>query len=136
MQLIAHTEESTPAADGSNTESVRQVPNDVDVDTLAVAGVQRIELHFPKFTDGRAFSQAVMLRRRLGFQGDIRATGEVLVDQLAQMQRTGFTSAVLAPGQDVATGARLLAHYSGHYQGDALDARPRFARPIAGAGVS
>jgi uncharacterized protein (DUF934 family) len=42
-----------------------------------------VELHFPKFTDGRAYSQAFLLRRRLGFSGEIRAIGDVLVDQLA-----------------------------------------------------
>ena len=60
---------------------------------LNLDGVERIDLHFPKFTDGRAFSQAFLLRRRLGFKGEIRATGDVLIDQLVQMQRTGFDSA-------------------------------------------
>ena len=69
---------------------------------MSLDGVERIDLHFPKFTDGRAFSQAFLLRRRLGFQGDIRATGDVLIDQLVQMQRTGFSSAVLREGKDPA----------------------------------
>ena len=57
-------------------EGVLAVTNDTDVQTLALAGVQRIELVFPKFADGRAFSQAFELRRRLGFAGVIRATGD------------------------------------------------------------
>ena len=68
---------------------------------MSLDGVERIDLHFPKFSDGRAFSQAFLLRRRLGFEGDIRATGDVLIDQLVQMQRTGFSSAVLRADQDV-----------------------------------
>lgn len=104
-----------------------EIPNDADPRGLDLTGVDRIDLRFPKFTDGRAYSQAVMLRRRRLFAGDIRATGEVLVDQLEQMQRTGFTSAVLAAGQDIETGQRLLRHFSGHYQGDARTPQPRFA---------
>ena len=56
-----------------------------------LSGISVVELHFPKFSDGRAFSQAFLLRRRLGFTGQIRATGDVLIDQLVQMQRSGFT---------------------------------------------
>ncbi|HSV35887.1 MAG TPA: DUF934 domain-containing protein, partial [Ramlibacter sp.] len=77
----------------ADTAAVLQLANDTDPREASLEGVERIELHFPKFADGRAFSQAFLLRRRLGFQGDIRATGEVLVDQLVQMQRTGFSSA-------------------------------------------
>ena len=72
-----------------------QLGNDQDPRESDLAGVARIELHFPKFSDGRAFSQAFLLRQRIGFQGDIRATGDVLIDQLVQMERTGFSSAVL-----------------------------------------
>jgi uncharacterized protein (DUF934 family) len=82
---------------------------------------QAIALHFPKFTDGRAFSQAVLLRRRFGFQGDIIATGEVLLDQLAQMARCGFTVAVLREGLDSTAAHRILNHYPAYYQAD--DAR-------------
>lgn len=56
-----------------------------DLHRLAV-----IVLEFPKFRDGRAFSWARMLRTRFGFEGEIRATGDFLPDQLAFMARTGF----------------------------------------------
>src|SRR5262249_62370451 len=49
-----------------------------------------IELDFPKYTDGRAFSQALMLRRRFGYSGEIRAIGQVLQDQLRLMGRSGL----------------------------------------------
>ena len=104
------------------------VANDADPRSLDLNGVVRVDLHFPAFTDGRAFSQAFLLRRRLGFTGDIRATGDVLVDQLQQMQRTGFTEAVLAPGQDLAHGVKLLSLFNDFYQGDAVSPRPLFAR--------
>lgn len=49
-----------------------------------------IELVFPKWTDGRAFSKASMLRGQLNFAGEIRASGDVLWDQLQLMRRCGF----------------------------------------------
>lgn len=61
-----------------------------------------IELQFPKYTDGRAFSQAQLLRRRHGYKGEIRATGQVLRDQLRLMIRTGFDAIVL-DGDDAET---------------------------------
>jgi uncharacterized protein (DUF934 family) len=101
-------------------QNVVQLTNDCDVSShsAAVAQADRVELHFPAFTDGRAFSQAVQLRKRLGYSGDIRATGDVLIDQLAQMQRSGFSSAVLREDQSAEHAAKLLAHYSDFYQGD------------------
>ena len=103
------------------------LPNDADPREHDLSGIRVVELHFPKFVDGRAFSQAFLLRRRLGFTGHIRATGEVLIDQLLQMQRSGFSQAVLATGQDLEHGRRLLAHFPAFYQGDAVHAQPHFA---------
>ena len=110
---------------------VLRLPNDADLTALDLRVVVRIELDFPKFTDGRAFSQAVLLRRRHGFQGDIRAIGDVRVDLLQQLSRCGFTSAVLPSAKEVALGQQLLAGFSGFYQGDALHAAPHFVhQPI------
>ncbi len=112
----------------TDTTHVLQLANDVDPLTVSLQGVERIELVFPKFTDGRAYSQAFMLRRRCGFQGDLRATGDVLIDQLAQMQRSGFSSVVLRADQNLAHGQKLLQHYPAFYQGDAVTPAPLFAR--------
>ncbi|EER58510.1 conserved hypothetical protein [Acidovorax delafieldii 2AN] len=131
MKIIAAGASKTGAED----QKVLQIANDVELAELvqggALQGVERIELHFPKFTDGRAFSQAVLLRRRYGFTGDLRATGDVLIDQLVQMHRSGFTSAVLAEGQNPAAAERQFARYAAFYQGDVLEPRPLFARPPA-----
>ena len=118
-----------PAGAVAPEENVRvlALANDADVQEVALEGVDRIELDFPKFTDGRAFSQARLLRRR-GFDGDIRATGDVLVDQLVQMWRTGFSSAVLKEGKDPADAERQFTRYAAFYQGDAVVKQPRFAR--------
>jgi uncharacterized protein (DUF934 family) len=106
--------------------NVLELANDVDPHDLSLNGVERIDLRFPKFTDGRAFSQAFALRRRLGYRGDIRATGDVLVDQLVQMQRTGFSSAVLRADQDLAVAQRQFDRYAAFYQGDAVWPEPLF----------
>ena len=112
-----------------------KLSNDADLAALAASGalegVDRIELDFPKFTDGRAYSQALLLRRRYRFAGDIRAMGDVLIDQLVHMHRSGFTSAVLAKGVDAAAAERQFARFSGFYQGDVNEPRPHFARDAA-----
>ena len=105
--------------------------NDADPMDLPLDGVKRIDLHFPKFTDGRAYSQAFLLRRRREFAGEIRATGDVLVDQLAQMERSGFDVAVLRADQPLEVAQRVLASYPGYgvgrYQGDAVQIKPHFS---------
>ena len=130
MKLIAANAQPVSAT-GQN---VIEMANDADPLLLTLAGVDRIDLSFPKFTDGRAFSQAFLLRRRLDFKGEIRATGDVLVDQLAQMERSGFDVAVLRADQDMDVARRVLADYPGYgvgkYQGDAVDIRPHFVTAI------
>ena len=118
-------------ASESISPQVLAVANDVDPRTLSLDGVTRIDLHFPAFTDGRAHSQAFLLSRRLGFRGEIRATGDVLVDQLPLLARNGFTEAALRADQDLAVAERQLARFKGYYQGDAVLPRPRFAREAA-----
>ena len=123
IKLIAASAHSERAAG----LKVIELANDADPRSLALDDIERIDLQFPKFTDGRAYSQAFLLRRRLGFQGELRATGDVLVDQLQLLQRSGFDSAVLRADQDVVIAQRQLAHFDGFYQGDAVNALPPFA---------
>ncbi|MBU0590553.1 MAG: DUF934 domain-containing protein [Gammaproteobacteria bacterium] len=122
MKLIA-TGADTARAEGQN---VIELANDQDPRALQLDGVTRIDLQFPKFSDGRAFSQAFLLRRRLGFTGEIRATGDVLVDQLVMMARTGFDSAVLRADQDLAVAQRQIDRFKAFYQGDAVTTAPHF----------
>ena len=124
MKLIAIND----AATRLTGQNFLQLANDVDPSTLALDGVERIDLQFPKFTDGRAYSQAFLLRRRLGFQGELRATGDVLIDQLVQMQRSGFDSAVLRADQDTAAAEVQFSRFASFYQGDARTITPLFAR--------
>ena len=114
----------TPLEPSATSSDTLALANDGDAHTLSLEGLARIDLHFPKFTDGRAFSQAFVLRRR-GFSGDIRAKGDVLIDQLLQMQRSGFSSALLRADQNAQHGKKLLNQYSAFYQGDARN-KPQF----------
>lgn len=106
------------------------LPNDADPRAFDLSQIRVVELQFPSFVDGRAFSQAFLLRQRLGFSGHIRATGQVLVDQLQQMQRSGFTQAVLRADQSLAIAQSLLQRFDDFYQGDAVEHVPRFARHL------
>lgn len=128
MKLIAAYAYSTGSEVQKNTENVLTLANTEDARTVALDGFTRIDLEFPKFTDGRAYSQAFLLRRRRGFTGEIRATGDVLVDQLPHMARSGFDAAVLKEGQSVEIAQRQLARFDAYYQGDAVQPLPRFAR--------
>ena len=111
----------------TDVAGVLALPNDADPREADLTGVTTVFLNFPSFSDGRAFSQAFLLRRRQGFTGAICAVGDVLVDQLQQMQRSGFTQAVLRADQDLAVAERQLARYTAFYQGDAVAIHPHFA---------
>lgn len=69
--------------------SVEEPLDDVSTD---LPHLDLIDLKFDKFTDGRAFSVAVLLRRKYAFEGEIRASGDIHRDQLAQLRRVGFNS--------------------------------------------
>ena len=124
MKLITASDHAV----GTTDDKTLEVANTEDPRTLDLTGVTRIDLHFPKFTDGRAYSQAFLLRRRLGFAGELRATGDVLIDQLVQMERTGFDVAVLRADQNLDFAQRQFDRYRGFYQGDAVTVQPLFAR--------
>jgi uncharacterized protein (DUF934 family) len=126
MKILSFHEHLT-----STDASIISLANDADPRAVSLDGVKRIDLHFPKFTDGRAYSQAFLLRRRLGFQGEIRATGDVLIDQLVAMARTGFDVAVLREGLDASAAQRQFVRFPAFYQGSAIDTQPLFAKAAA-----
>ena len=76
-----------------------------------------VALTFPAFSDGRAFSQAMLLRTRLGYAGELRAVGTVLLDQVPLMLRTGFDSFEVAHAPTLARLVeRRLPGIDLHYQ--------------------
>ncbi len=107
------------------------VPNNVDIETLEadLPRLSLVVLQFPKWVDGRAYTQARLLRSRYRFAGELRATGDVLVDMVLLLQRTGFNAAVLRRDQSLEAADRALTFFPGHYQGDVQEPRPVFARP-------
>ena len=107
--------------------------NDHDVEVLEadLAKLALVVLQFPKWTDGRAYSQAHILRSRYRFGGEIRATGDVVVDMMPLLQRCGVNAVALRADQDRGIAERQLGFFAarGHYQGDVNVTKPVFARP-------
>jgi uncharacterized protein (DUF934 family) len=90
-----------------------------------------IGVQFPKFTDGRGYSSAVLLRTRHGWKGELRALGEVLQDQLFALRRVGFDSFAVPAGRDAQAALRAFAPFSDTYQGSVDQPLPAFARAAA-----
>ena len=110
------------------------LPNTTDVEDIAadLPRIALVALEFPKWVDGRAYSQAHVLRARLRYAGEVRATGDVVVDMMPLLQRSGFDAVVLKEGQRQASAERALGFFpAGHYQGDVLQPNPLFARKAA-----
>jgi uncharacterized protein (DUF934 family) len=108
-----------------------RLANDQDVEPLEadLPRLTLVALNFPKWVDGRAYSQARLLRSRLRFAGEVRALGDVLVDMMPLLERTGFSAVVLRHDQSIEAAERALGFFPGHYQGDTQDNRPLFAMP-------
>ena len=71
-----------------------------------------VAAHFPIFRDGRSFSTAALLRSRFAWSGEIRAIGDVLIDQLLQGARVGFDSFALRPDQNLDVALKQFDLYS------------------------
>jgi uncharacterized protein (DUF934 family) len=90
-----------------------------------------VALQFPKWTDGRAYSQARLLRTRHRFAGGLRAIGDVIPDMAAQLSRTGFDAMQLRAGESIEVARRMLDFFPVFYQADVHEPRLRFVRDIA-----
>ncbi|UGQ47704.1 DUF934 domain-containing protein [Massilia endophytica] len=87
-----------------------------------------IAVDFPKFTDGRGYSIAFNLRMRLGYKGELRAIGDVLRDQLFQMQRVGFDAYDTRPDRSIEDALKGLTVFSETYQASVDNRIPLFRR--------
>jgi len=117
-----------------------QLAGDRNAGGAGVAASFLIALDFPKLGDGRAYSLAALLRTRFQYRGELRAIGEVPIDQLQFMRRVGFDSAQLraewSTSAQLPVIERALAAFSDAYQGAAdqpLPAYRRHLRPAASA---
>ena len=93
-------------------------PNSRDVDDLVpyLDRVAAVALVFPTFRDGRAYSQARLLRERYQYRGELRATGQVLRDQFVFMLRAGFDAFDVKKQADAEAFAQTVQRYSVFYQ--------------------
>ena len=93
-------------------------PNNRDLDDLVpyLGRLAVVALVFPTFRDGRAYSQARLLRERHGYKGELRATGQVLRDQFVFMLRAGFDAFEVKKDSDAAAFAATTKRYSVFYQ--------------------
>lgn len=110
-----------------------RLPNTVDVQeiTLNTTDIPLICLEFPAFGDGRAFTQARLLRERLGYKGELRAIGDVVRDQMYYMQRCGFDSYEPRPDRDIGEALKAFTEITQTYQGAADGRTTVFARRAA-----
>lgn len=87
-----------------------------------------IAINFPSFADGRGYSYARTLRERYNFQGELRAIGDVLIDQVFYLQRCGFDAFALRPDQDSQAACDSLGTFSDSYQAAIDQPLPLFRR--------
>jgi uncharacterized protein (DUF934 family) len=107
-----------------------RLPNTTDVAELVsdLPELALVALEFPKFVDGRAYSQARLLRERHGYQGEIRATGDVLRDQLFFMARSGFDAFELRRDRSLEDALEAFQEFSERYQPAADQPLPLYRR--------
>ena len=93
-------------------------PNNRNLDDLVpyLDRLAAVALVFPSFRDGRAYSQARLLRERHGYDGELRATGQVLRDQFVFMSRAGFDAFEVKKDADADAFAETMKRYSVFYQ--------------------
>ena len=90
-----------------------------------------IAVRFPKFVDGRGYSTATLLRTRYGYTGELRAVGDVLIDQLFFYQRCGFDACALRDDKNVESALARLTPFPDRYQTSVDTPTPLFRRRAA-----
>ena len=96
------------------------------VDDLATLPL--IAVDFPQFTDGRGYSTARLLREMYGFEGELRAVGDVLRDQLYYLAGSGFNAFALRADRDVQDALKAFDDFSDNYQATVAQPAPYFRR--------
>jgi uncharacterized protein (DUF934 family) len=109
--------------------------SDEDAATVAPAlqDIAFVALNFPAFMDGRSYSKAVILRQQYGYQGEIRAIGDVLRDQLFYMRRCGFSTFDLKDSVKLEEAAKALQDFSTSYTSTVEEPLPLFKRKQSAA---
>ena len=107
-----------------------RLKNDAPVAEIAadLPDLALIALEFPSFRDGRAFTQARLLRERYGYRGELRAVGDVLRDQLFFMERCGFDAFELRPDRSLDDALEAFDEFTVTYQAAADEPLPLYRR--------
>ena len=113
------------AADQKPTAVFIDSDEDIESTKEFATTLSVIALNFPSFLDGRSYSSANLLRRVYGYKAELRAVGDIRIDQLEQMVRCGFNAFQLADGQNVEQGLERLKGFSFSYQ-PAFNREPLF----------
>ncbi len=122
----------------ANREALKQrqgkegvwLESDIQLEAIEdqLQAVDLIAINFPVFTDGRGYSTARLLRERYGYQGEVRAIGDVLQDQLGYMRRCGFDSYRLKDGKCIESAAKALFPFKETYQAAVDQPNPHYRR--------
>ena len=118
-----------PTLSDRNTRVGVRLASDDNVEELVpyLQQIQLIEIDFPKYTDGRGYSQAQLLRRRYGYEGELRAVGHILRDQIFYMNRSGIDAYDTARA-DLPSVLEALKEFSAVYQPGAGGQVPAFRK--------
>jgi len=126
---LARQPEAVLQAEQISADAVCLQPDD-EAEQLEpyLAVLPLIAVHFPTFRDGRGYSQAYLLRTRLRWQGELRAVGDVLRDQLSHMRQCGFDAFAVREDKSAEDALKGLAGMSVLYGRSAIEPRPLFRR--------
>jgi len=119
--------------DGLGIEVGVVVRDDDDLDEVgkALPNIGVIAVNFPKFTNGRGYSIARLLRGRYGYSRELRATGDIMRDQMFYLSRVGFDAYELRSDQDAQQALTALGDFTVTYQASSDQPVPLFRRRVA-----
>jgi uncharacterized protein (DUF934 family) len=129
--LIKQRRVVTESAPSPEDKVLRLEPTD-DAASVAgrLTGVTRVEVHFPKFGDGRGYSIGRLLRERYGYKGELRAVGHITRDHLFFMESVGFDAFELREGEDPYEALAAFDDFSESYQASVARPQPLFRRRL------
>ncbi|WP_372877740.1 DUF934 domain-containing protein [Pseudomonas sp.] len=130
---LQRQDEATLKGQRRSLDGICLAPDD-EVESIAayLPVLPLIAIEFPSFGDGRGYSQAYLLRTRLGWTSELRALGDVLRDQLSHMRQCGFDAFAVRADRSAEDALKGLAGMSVLYGRSAIEPRPLFRRRSAG----
>lgn len=127
---ISVWDELKPKLEKHNGKIGLKVPGEAEPEQLQhdIANLDMIAIDFPAFKDGRGYSLARLLRERYKFAGELRATGDILRDQLFYLKRCGFNSFATREDRCIEEALTGLNDFSVTYQADVNEKKPIYNR--------